>query len=174
MRLIVAAPPFRQMSHETILTHKLRSGAVVTTPNRTVQRVDAEMCHKIALSSDQQVAVVAPERGCRFQMMMDDVTHKVTFVIELGIHLTTVALPLPQLVLLRVSDIQVAEQRTFPRELRRAVVASPKVHIERRMGIHVCSEVRFSSCGQKTAHITLQICRADHDLVHVYQMPQNM
>ncbi len=134
---IVAAPPFRQMSHETILRHKLLSRAVVATPNQTAQRVDAEMSHKtilpnklcsgavvttpnpavdrvdmemfnkMALGSDQQAAMVAPERGRRFQVTTDDVTDKVTFARELALHLTAVALPLPEAVLLQLSDIQV-------------------------------------------------------------------
>ncbi len=114
---IVAAPPIRQMSHETPLPHKLRNGAVVATPNQTTQRVDAKMSYKIALDSDQQVAMVAPERGRRFQVTTNDVTHKVSFAIELGVHLTGVALPLPELVLVHVSDIDVCGQTEFPREL---------------------------------------------------------
>ncbi len=49
MILIVAAPPFRHVFHETYLPHKLPGRAVVAPPNRTAQRVDAEMCHKTAL-----------------------------------------------------------------------------------------------------------------------------
>ncbi len=104
---IVAAPPIRQMSHETLLHNKLCSGTVVATPNPTVDRVDMEMTYKTALDSDQHVAMVATERGCRFQVTTNDVAHKLTFVIEVGLHLTAVALPLPEVVLLHVDDIQV-------------------------------------------------------------------
>ncbi len=51
--------------------------------------------------------MVALERGCRFQVTTDDVARKGTFVIELGLDLTAVAFPLPELALLHVSDIQV-------------------------------------------------------------------
>ncbi len=57
---IVAAPPFRQMSLETYLPHKLPSRAVVATPNPAAGRVDMEMSYKMALGGDQQAAMVAP------------------------------------------------------------------------------------------------------------------